>query len=98
MIPKKSCNKYQKKYIISNEGSIFVFTFDEIDLVGLQLPLNSKVKIINEDVFDYCPEDILNCIYMDIWNWINQDIYINEMRVLLDKYTEWLDFTDENSI
>lgn len=68
-----------------------------IDLVGSQLPLNSKVKIINEDVFDYCPKDEFNCIYMDIWNWINQDIYINEMRVLLDKYTERLNFTDENS-
>lgn len=27
------------------------------------------------------------------FKWID----INEMRVLLDRYTEWLDFTDENS-
>lgn len=79
------------------ESIVVIEKYEEvIDLVGSQLPLNTKVKIINEDVFDYCPEnDAFNCIYMDIWSTINQDIYRNEMLELLEKYTEWLDFTDK---
>lgn len=63
-----------------------------IELVGNQLPLNEKVKIIQSDVFDWKPEknQKFNCIYMDIWNWINSDVYREEMVPLTRKYAHYL--------
>lgn len=61
-----------------------------IDLVGSQLPLNSKVKIVNADVFDYVPETKYNTIYMDIWNTINTEIYEEQMFPLIEKYKQYL--------
>ena len=63
-----------------------------IDLVESQLPLNDKVKIIHADVFDWKPEKgkRYNCIYMDIWNWINSDIYRKQMLPLTRKYARYL--------
>lgn len=63
-----------------------------IELVGNQLPLNDKVKIIQSDVFDWKPEknQKFNCIYMDIWNWINSDVYREEMVPLTRKYAHYL--------
>lgn len=63
-----------------------------IDLVGSQLPLNDKVKIIHSDVFEWKPEKgkKYNCIYMDIWNYINRDVYKREMLPLTRKYAHYL--------
>lgn len=63
-----------------------------IDLVGKQLPVNDKVKIIHADVFDYKPEkgQTFNCIYMDIWNFVNSDVYKEEMIPLMRKYGRYL--------
>ena len=63
-----------------------------IELVGTQLLLNEKVKIIQADVFDWKPDkgQKFNCIYMDIWNWINSDIYRKEMVPLTRKYGRYL--------
>ena len=63
-----------------------------IKLVGNNLPLNNKVEIINADVFDWKPSSgkKYNCIYMDIWNWVNQDIYKKEMVPLTRKYSHYL--------
>lgn len=65
---------------------------DIIDLVKPQLPLNNKVKIINSDVYEWKPNDgeKYNCIYMDIWNFVNEDVYYNEMTPLVDKYDRYL--------
>lgn len=65
---------------------------DVIDLVAGQLPLNSKVKIIKADVFDWKPEKgkRFDCIYMDIWNYINSDIYNDEMKPLKRKWAHFL--------
>lgn len=63
-----------------------------IELVGNQLPLNGKVEIINADVFDWKPSKgkKYNCIYMDIWNWINSDIYKKEMIPLTRRFCHYL--------
>ena len=63
-----------------------------IELVGNQLPLNEKVKIINADVFNWKPEKgkKYNCIYMDIWPYINEDVYKKEMVPLTRKYSRYL--------
>lgn len=63
-----------------------------IDLVGRQLPLNEKVKIINADVFGWKPPkgEKYNCIYMDIWPYINEDVYKKEMVPLTRKYSRYL--------
>lgn len=61
-----------------------------IELVGSQLPLNEKVEIVNADVFDYKPTQKYNTIYMDIWNYINSDVYQNEMKPLISRYRRHL--------
>lgn len=61
-----------------------------IELVGKQLPLSSKVNIINDDIFTYKPEQKYDCIYLDIWNYINSDIYDKEMKPLKRRYSKFL--------
>lgn len=61
-----------------------------IELVGNQLPLNSKVHIINDDVFEYKPLFKYNTIYMDIWNYINKDVYNEQMKPLISRYRRYL--------
>lgn len=63
---------------------------DVIELVGGQLPLNSKVHIVHDDVFDYAPLFKYNTIYMDIWNYINSDVYQREMKPLISRYRKYL--------
>lgn len=61
-----------------------------IELVGKQLPLNFKVNIINDDVFEYKPLFKYNTIYMDIWNYINEDVYKEQMKPLISRYRRYL--------
>ena len=61
-----------------------------IELVGSQLPLNSKVHIVNDDVFEYKPLFKYNTIYMDIWNYINEDVYNEQMKPLISRYRRYL--------
>lgn len=61
-----------------------------IELVGKQLPLNSKVNIVNDDVFEYKPLLKHNTIYMDIWNYINKDVYNKQMKPLISRYRRYL--------
>lgn len=61
-----------------------------IDLVASQLPLNDKVEIVNADVFEYAPTEKYNTIYMDIWNYINQDVYRKQMKPLISRYRRYL--------
>lgn len=61
-----------------------------IELVGNQLPLNSKVHIVNDDVFEYNPLFKYNTIYMDIWNYINKDVYNEQMKPLISRYRQYL--------
>ena len=68
-----------------------------IELVGKQLPLNSKVNIIQGDVFEYeFPKGTkFDTIYFDIWNYVNSDIY-KEMQILRKKYRKYKRFKTEN--
>lgn len=68
---------------------------DVIKCIQHQLPFNDKVKIINEDVFDYKPERKYDCIYMDIWAYVNKDIY-EEMKKLKRKYGHYLKPIEES--
>lgn len=61
-----------------------------VELVGSQLPLNSKVYIVNDDVFQYKPLFKYNTIYMDIWNYINKDVYNDQMKPLISRYRRYL--------
>lgn len=69
---------------------------DVINLVGNHLPLNDKVKIIHADVYEYEPTDKYDTIYMDIWNYVNEDIYYNKMCPLIEKYNKCLKSKKEN--
>lgn len=62
---------------------------DVIDAVANQLPLNNKVKIICNNVFTYKPSNKFDCIYMDIWSYVNEDIY-KEMQTLKRRYGHYL--------
>lgn len=61
-----------------------------IELVKDQLPLNSKVEIVHSDVWEYVPSCKFNTIYMDIWNFINTDVYKGSMKPLLSRYRKFL--------
>ena len=61
-----------------------------IDLVKDQLPLNGKVEVVNADVWEYTPEEKFNTIYMDIWNYINTDVYRDSMKPLIVRYKKFL--------
>lgn len=69
-----------------------------IDMVAPQLPLNDKVKIICADVFEWKPEkgQRFDCIYMDIWDCINSDVYYNQMKPLKRKYGHYLKSLQES--
>ena len=69
-----------------------------IDIVASQLNFNNKVKIICADVFEWKPEHGVkyDMAYMDIWNWINEDIYKEEMQPLKRKYAKFLRNKNEN--
>jgi hypothetical protein len=70
---------------------------DIIELVGQQLPLNSKVKIIQGDVFEYeFPKGTkFDTIYFDIWNYVNSDVY-EEMKQLKKKYRKYRRMSRDN--
>lgn len=63
-----------------------------IDMVASQLDFNEKVNIICADVFEWKPEHGVkyDMAYMDIWNWVNQDVYKKEMQPLKRKYARFL--------
>lgn len=65
---------------------------DVIDLVAPQLPLNDKVQIICADVFDWKPPKgtQYDCVYMDIWDYINKKVYNEEMKPLKRKWGHYL--------
>ncbi len=69
-----------------------------IDIVASQLDFNDKVNVICADVFKWKPERGVkyDMVYMDIWNWINEDIYIKEMQPLKRKYARFLRNKNEN--
>lgn len=69
---------------------------DVIDLVGSQLPLSDKVTIIHADVFEWKPVKgtRYDCIYMDIWSYINSDVYKEEMVPLKRKWSRYLKAKD----
>lgn len=69
-----------------------------INIVASQLDFNEKVKIICDDVFEWKPEKNVkyDVAYMDIWNWINEDVYEKEMKPLKRKYAKFLRNKAEN--
>lgn len=69
-----------------------------IELVGKQLPLNNKVKIIHGDVFNHTfPKGTkFDSIYFDIWDWVNSDVWNNEMKPLKRKYQKYRRSLKEN--
>ena len=82
---------------IQNEKSVHTITVIEkskevIELVKPQLPLNGKVSIINDDVFNFAPSKgtKYDMIYMDIWDYVNSDVYENEMKPLKARYRRYL--------
>lgn len=67
-----------------------------IELVSEQLPLNNKVNIIHSDIFNFMPDKKYDTIYLDIWPYVNSDIYENEMIPLKNKYSKYLVSKNKN--
>ena len=67
-------------------------------MIASQLNFNDKVNIICADVFEWKPEHGVryDMAYMDIWNYINEYIYKNEMQPLKRKYVRYLRKKSEN--
>jgi hypothetical protein len=63
-----------------------------IEMITSQISFNSKVHIINADVFTWKPQkgQRFDCVYMDIWNYVNSDVYHEEMKPLKRKYGHYL--------
>lgn len=69
-----------------------------IDIIASQLNFNEKVNIICADVFEWKPEKGVkyDVSYMDIWNWVNEDVYEKEMKPLKRRYARFLRSKQEN--
>lgn len=69
-----------------------------IDMIASQLKFNEKVKIIHADVFEWKPDKGVkyDVSYMDIWSYINHDVYENEMKPLKRRYARFLRSKKEN--
>lgn len=69
-----------------------------IDMIASQLKFNEKIKIIHADVFEWKPDRGVkyDVSYMDIWNFINTDVYENEMKPLKRRYARFLRSKKEN--
>lgn len=59
---------------------------------------NEKVDIVHGDVFTWRPQkgQKFDCIYMDIWPYINEDVYHDEMVPLKRKYAHYLKSKSES--
>lgn len=67
-----------------------------IEMVGKQLNLSDKVKIVNDDIYTYEPEQKFDTIYIDIWPAVNSDIWKEEMKPLKQRYRKYLVSKSEN--
>lgn len=63
-----------------------------IDKIAAALPLNDKVTVIHDDVYEWKPPrgKKYDTIWLDIWDNINSDIYKGEMLPLKNKYRRYL--------
>ena len=68
-----------------------------MQMVLPQLPLNSKVKVIQGNIFEWVPSrgTKYDVIYFDIWNYVNSDVY-EEMKILKNKFKGRLRSKKEN--
>ena len=66
-----------------------------IDLVATQLPLNSKVKILNGDIFKFKPGQKFDTIYFDIWGKLSVENY-KEIRTLHNTFVSAINKNNPN--
>ena len=71
-----------------------------IDNIAAVLPLNDKVTVIHDDVYEWKPQrgKKYDTIWLDIWDNINSDIYKEEMIPLKNKYRRYLSKSPEHWI
>lgn len=66
---------------------------DVIDIVLPQIQdydKENKLNVICDDCFEYIPEKKYDTIFIDIWAYINSDVYKEEMLPLKRKYRKYL--------
>lgn len=67
-----------------------------IKLIKSQINFNSKVTIIEEDIYTFRPDCKYNCIYFDIWPHISEDVY-KDMLFLKDGFRRYLKPNEEDA-
>ena len=60
------------------------------------LPYNDKVTVVEGDVFSWKPERKYDTIYIDIWPYVNEDVYEKEMVPLKRRYQRYLKPKEES--
>ena len=67
-------------------------------MIATQLNFNEKINIVCADVFEWKPESSIkyDVSYMDIWNYVNEDVYEKEMKLLKRRYARFLRPKKEN--
>lgn len=77
--------------------TVIEYSPEIIQMVASQLPLNSKVTIIQGDIFEWKPSrgTKYDTIYFDIWNYINSDV-AKEMSKLKQTFKSRLRSKEEN--
>ena len=66
---------------------------DVIDCVLPQIEkhdVNGKLKVIHQDCFEFTTKDKYDTIFIDIWAYVNSDVYKEEMQPLKRKYRKFL--------
>lgn len=66
---------------------------DVIDCVLPQIEkydTEKKLKVIHQDCFEFTTKDKFDTIFIDIWAYVNSDVYKEEMQPLKRKYRKFL--------
>lgn len=66
---------------------------DVIDCIFPQIKpydTTNKLTVVCEDCFDFTTDQRFDVIYLDIWAYINRDIYNEQMKPLKRKYRKFL--------
>jgi len=70
---------------------------DVIKLVASQISFDKRLTVINDDIFLHTPQCQYDCIYLDIWSFINEDVYL-EMKSLKKRYQKHLKINKDSFI
>ena len=102
---------FEKLRKIKETDRVLLLTHDDMDGAGAEIVLKAllpegQVSVrhfdngsMSQQIYKILLDDIVDkydIAYMDIWNWINEDVYKKEMQPLKRKYARFLRSKDIN--